>query len=290
MRCEVANASVYYEEYGEGRPLLLLHGVPGEHQHLEDFMEPLFAHRSGWRRIYPDLPGAGGQTPGPDWMTNSGEIIDLIEAFVDAVISGERFVVAGFSFGGAMARRVAQRRRDWLDGVCLVAPGAGGSKPPRQLLVQDAAFEAAMDTLIAQYGSEAEEWKDMAVVQSPALAAVAEADLPAVVRADHAFLDRIFNSPSTSPESSPDYVDKPFPAPVLIVTGRQDHVLGYQGAWDLLDVYPRASFAVLDRAGHVVFVEQKALVTALVNEWLDRVEEYVTSSAFAVFTSAVKAH
>jgi predicted transcriptional regulator len=66
--------------------------------------------------------------------------------------------------------------------------------------------------------------------------------------------------------------------------------LGYQGAWDLLDVYPRASFAVLDRAGHVVFVEQKALVMALVNEWLDRVEEYVTSSAFAVFTSAVKAH
>jgi len=41
-----------------------------------------------------------------------------------------------------------------------------------------------------------------------------------------------------------------------------------------LDSYPRASFVVLDRAGHALSVEQKTLFRALVNEWLDRVEEY----------------
>jgi hypothetical protein len=45
----------------------------------------------------------------------------------------------------------------------------------------------------------------------------------------------------------------------------------------LLDNYPRASFAVLDRAGHALAVEQKPLFRALVNEWLDRVEEYIVS-------------
>ena len=44
-------------------------------------------------------------------------------------------------------------------------------------------------------------------------------------------------------------------------------------AWDLVERYPRATFAVLDRAGHGLDVEQRGLFEALVGEWLDRVEE-----------------
>ena len=64
-----------------------------------------------------------------------------------------------------------------------------------------------------------------------------------------------------------------FAGPVLIVTGRQDHLCGYRDAWELLDNYPRATYAVLDRAGHFVNIEQEALCQALAAEWLDRVEE-----------------
>jgi hypothetical protein len=39
---------------------------------------------------------------------------------------------------------------------------------------------------------------------------------------------------------------------------------------------------VLDRAGHVLGIEQKGLVSALTDEWLDRVEEHVRSSAASV--------
>ena len=279
MRCELANLSVYYEQYGEGRPLLLLHGSPGDHTVLEDVIEPLFAHRSGWRRIYPDLPGMGGQTSGPDWMTNSAQMIDVILAFVDAVIPGERFVVAGLSYGGVIARRVAQRRSAFLDGIFLLVPALGGGTPPSRTLVRDPTFVAAMEKIAAHYGleQELEGAIELAVVQSPALAAAAETFAPATQHADKAFIERLFHAPESSPESSPDYVDQPFPGPALIVTGRQDHVCGYQAAWDLLEVYPRATFAVLDRGGHILWVEQKALVTALVGEWLDRVEEYVAS-------------
>ena len=35
-------------------------------------------------------------------------------------------------------------------------------------------------------------------------------------------------------------------------------------------------FAVLDRAGHLLQYEQRDLFDALVNEWLDRVEEFRT--------------
>jgi pimeloyl-ACP methyl ester carboxylesterase len=60
----------------------------------------------------------------------------------------------------------------------------------------------------------------------------------------------------------------------LILTGRQDASVGYAGAWRLLEHYPRATFAVLDRAGHGLPHEQVELLGALLGEWLDRVGEH----------------
>ncbi len=57
------------------------------------------------------------------------------------------------------------------------------------------------------------------------------------------------------------------------MTGRQDSTVGYSRAWELLEQYPRATFAVLDRAGHALPHEQPELLRALVTEWLDRVRE-----------------
>ena len=65
----------------------------------------------------------------------------------------------------------------------------------------------------------------------------------------------------------------PFEKPTLILTGRQDSMVGYCDAWQIYENYPRATFAVLDRAGHNLQIEQAALFNALVDEWLDRVEE-----------------
>ena len=58
------------------------------------------------------------------------------------------------------------------------------------------------------------------------------------------------------------------------MTARQDNVCGYQDSWELLANVPRATFAVLDRAGHFVGIEQDRLCQVLMGEWLDRVEEY----------------
>ncbi len=73
-------------------------------------------------------------------------------------------------------------------------------------------------------------------------------------------------------------VAEPCPAPTLFVMGRQDRYVGYKRAWSILDDFPRATYAVLDRAGHLLDVEQFTLQHALVNEWLDRVEESVAEA------------
>lgn len=47
--------------------------------------------------------------------------------------------------------------------------------------------------------------------------------------------------------------------------------VGYKDAWNVLDNYPRATFAVLDKSGHNLQIEQAELMNSLVIEWLDRV-------------------
>jgi pimeloyl-ACP methyl ester carboxylesterase len=65
----------------------------------------------------------------------------------------------------------------------------------------------------------------------------------------------------------------PYSGPALFMLGRQDSSTGYRDAWRILEHYRRATFVVLDRAGHNAQIEQPALFAALVHEWLDRVEE-----------------
>lgn len=47
--------------------------------------------------------------------------------------------------------------------------------------------------------------------------------------------------------------------------------MGYRDAWDILESYPRATFAVLDRADHVWPIETPNLLAALVEDWLARI-------------------
>ena len=94
---------------------------------------------------------------------------------------------------------------------------------------------------------------------------------PGAGLADQSALERIGErwDLTTRPEDA-----RPFGGPTLLVTGRQDSTVGYARAWELLDQYPRATFVVLDRAGHALPHEQPELLRVLVTEWLDRVQEH----------------
>jgi pimeloyl-ACP methyl ester carboxylesterase len=49
---------------------------------------------------------------------------------------------------------------------------------------------------------------------------------------------------------------------------------GYADAWPLLADYPRATYVVLDRAGHDLPVDDQGLYQALVGDWLTRMEKH----------------
>jgi pimeloyl-ACP methyl ester carboxylesterase len=272
MECTLENITVYYETFGEGRPIIMLHGWPIDHRHMVSYMEPLFKSREGWKRIYPDLPGMG-KTPGMDWITHQDQMLDITIELIDKVAPGQRFVVAGTSYGGYLARGVVHRRADMMDGLLLTVPVIRARNnertlPPHVTLVEDPACTSELEP------DKKEAFLKMAVVQSQELLEVMRADIfPAFEVADHEFLSKLRENSAFSFDV--DALAEPFAGPTLFLMGRQDAVCGYRDAWEILENYPKGTFVVLDRAGHALGTEQRDLSHALVSEWLDRVEEYV---------------
>ena len=68
-----------------------------------------------------------------------------------------------------------------------------------------------------------------------------------------------------------DRLEHPFEKPALILTGKQDSMVGYSDSWGFLKNYSRASFVVLDNAGHCLQMEQPEQFNCLAKEWLERV-------------------
>jgi pimeloyl-ACP methyl ester carboxylesterase len=270
MQVEVLGLPVNYEDVGDGRPVVFLHGGGTDHRLMTVAFEPVFDGRAGWRRIYPDLPGMG-RTPAADWIEGEDDMLAVVEGFVDAVVPGnEQVALVGASYGGYLALGFVHRRPEKLDGLALVAPayrseGAADRLPAHQVFARD-------DALVASLAEDERPWLGRSVVQvAETLEFFRAGVMPGLRLADFAFLDRLEAGPNLSTDVTAP-LPAPFPAPTLILAGRQDSVVGWADAIPLLDSFPRATYAVLDRAGHGVRAEQNVLFQALVAEWLDRVE------------------
>ena len=268
MRCDLGRASIDYETFGEGVPLVVLHGMPLDRNASIFEFEPVLSTRAGWRRIYPDLPGHG-RSPGAAAITTPDQLLDVLVEFVEALLGGARFVAAGTSFGAYLARArppPGQQDRRPVPQRSAHRARSGGGPAPRLIVADEARIdEQSRDPGWAWYG-------EMAVADSVVNRAYARADNSTT--SDAAYLAQLHGAATPCSFETED-LPEPFAPPTLILTGRQDNVVGFKAVWEILPSYPRATFAVLDRAGHLLRGEQPALFSALVNEWLDRVEEWM---------------
>lgn len=161
-----------------------------------------------------------------------------------------------------------------MDGALLLVPARyavapEASLPPHVTLVKDESIQLELkpnETALFE----------MSVVQSrKALDKMREYIFPALELADADFQNRMMQNYEFSFDV--DKFPQSFEKPVLIVVGKQDNSVGYRDAWKMIDQFPRTTFAVLDKAGHLLGLEQEGLFRALADEWLQRVEEFVGS-------------
>jgi pimeloyl-ACP methyl ester carboxylesterase len=269
-------SDLWYEIHGEGTPIVFIHGWGVDHRDESLEYEPILAERPGWSRLYLDLPGMG-RTPPAASLDRLDRYLDVLLEFLDRVLKGKRFVLAGTSAGAYLARGVLLQRSRLIDGLLLkvpvIEPGiAKRQTPPFKPLVSDPQLMTGLNP------AERAALGDV-LVQNPSYVdalrmKIRERFQPAQQIAENARLEEIRQDARRySLSFDVDAPGRPFDAPTLIVCGRQDTVVGYRDAWRIVENFPRATFAILDRADHGLLVDRPQLFHALVNDWLDRIEE-----------------
>jgi len=265
--CQTKKANIYYEMIGTGVPIIMLHGFSPDHRLMKGCMEPVFKEREGWKRIYLDLPGMG-KTTDYSSIQNSDEMLEAIIELIHTIIPQESYLLVGESYGGYLARGIMRKSVDQLLGTAFICPLIIPKKeqrtvPPHCIVQADTAFLSTLsqqeqdDFMANQVVLNAYNWERYSTE------VLAGCNL-----ADQAFLEKIQQSYGFSFAVD----EKSFDKPSLFLLGKQDSVVGYKDALSLLEKFPRASFAILDRAGHNLQIEQPELFTELMSELLNRVE------------------
>lgn len=181
---------------------------------------------------------------------------DLVERIGDA--APDRFVLAGFSMGGYIARAVAHRFLERVAGVILIATSLRPDEPARQ-----AAKDAARNALAAGTSH-----------------GVSRAAIRRTVHAsrasDSALIERIHEmGVRMGPETfaaqlalirpGKDIVPE---CPTLIVAGRDDRVRSVGEAEELQLAIPGSQLEIVDDTGHMIPLEQPEALVQCIEAWL----------------------
>lgn len=240
----------------------MLHGFGVDHRILSPLV-PTIAAAGGWRTIALDLPWTASATDRS--ARSAADVVRGVQREITEVIGDEPFAILGNSFGGMLARHIAHDWRERVLGLATIA-GVFVADHARRTLPSPSVVIADAD-VVASAGEGG--YEECAVVQTAEnLSAWSDVVAPALLSADKrvmAYISREYDLP-TRPEAS-----AVFEAPTLILTGRQDAGVGYADAWRQLEHYPRATFAVLDSAGHNTHLDAPELAAAHITDWLRRI-------------------
>jgi pimeloyl-ACP methyl ester carboxylesterase len=161
---------------------------------------------------------------------------------------------------------------DRIDGVALICPAIlpdieKRTVPEHVVLVKD---DRLLSHLTAE---EAEDFNESAVVQSETIYERYKKEVMSGVEIANSEFLQTLRKNRYGFSFNVDQSKRKFQKPSVIMVGRQDSCVGYRDAWAILKNFPRATFAVLDGAGHNLQIEQQMLFNSLMKEWLIRVSQ-----------------
>jgi pimeloyl-ACP methyl ester carboxylesterase len=276
-----SRSGIAYEEEGSGYPFIALHGYSLDRRMSMGAFEPLFAESGrACRRIYPDLPFMGESTDDPDGAGHDG-MLSAMAAFVREVAPEGTLLLAGESYGGYLARGLSREFGSRVEGLFLLCPAIvarrGDRDLPRPVVIREeqrwreaAKAGGASDADISCYEEHAVDRSASAFerIRAEVISGIRLARLPALERyLDGAEAFSFDGLGRAGTEGEP--FDTAFEGPACFFLGRQDSSVGWRDALRLAGRYPRASYHILDAAGHNAQIEKPAAFAAAFREWLD---------------------
>lgn len=236
----IFNKKIYYEEYGQGTPLILLSGG-GLSRSIKDFENCIPDLAKHYRVITPDSPGQG-KSEQADTLTYD-VLLEFMSRLIDSVKIDSAYVM-GWSDGGIVGILLAEKRPDKIKKVISVGANNGLSRAISPDIPIDSVYPMTLDyfeknnkELIGRYmNTLPRNWKKQVN------------DLNVMVyQKESYFSDSIYGRINI---------------PVLIVLGDRDDIIVEHGL-EMHRLIKGSQFCILPNTTHEVFSEKPDLINKI---------------------------
>lgn len=249
---------LFYEAFGEGIPLTLVHGYPLDHTIWMDVAPKL---QSEARLILPDLRGHG-QSPVPQGPYSMREMAEDVVALWDD-LGIERSVIGGHSMGGYVTLAVARYFPERLSGLALIASRTNADSPDRRQArlasIEDVRKNGVVESLSAMpvnlsYNNKVRErCKEIILDASPV----------GVMGVLAAMADR--------PDSLDIFLN--LAVPRLIVAGDDDQIVPIESMRAVAQKMEQPRFVEIHGAGHMPMLEKPDEVATALSAFIQFIKE-----------------
>lgn len=255
---------LFYRKYGEGPPLVILHGLYGSSDNWMTVAKKIGTHFT----VYiPDLRNHGNSPHDPDhsFEAMAGDLHEMAE---DNGL--KKFFLAGHSMGGKTAILFALRWPRSISGLLAadISPFTNEDSVPKALIYHKHILGAVMDADISGVTSRAE---------AEALLSgriISQRDRALVMKnlrrnSDNSFSWKI-NAPALHRHLREMIEGLKLPPsaetgitgfPVIFLKGEKSEYLNHEHYNDILRIFPQAEFRLVRNAGHWIHADNPDAVT-----------------------------
>jgi pimeloyl-ACP methyl ester carboxylesterase len=246
------DASLYYETYGSGQPLVFLHGNGGNSLFWWQQVDS-FARR--YRCILLDMRGFGrSQGEADRFSTYETDLLRVLDA-----LDIDTFSALGHSLGGAILGSFCQNHPGRVQAAVFSCSHGAVQLP--------SALDELLWTSLNQLPAKFKAWKS-GDRHHPALGARFSREQPSLARL-FAWLAALNPPLPPSPESAEALVSPDrLPRHTLFVAAAEDEVVPPEVVRHAAAVVPASRLVVIPESGHSPYFEQASLYNQIVEEFL----------------------
>lgn len=271
MNLSVQGSSIHYEIFGEGLPILIIHGFLEDQTVMKACMEPVFSELSGYQRIYIDLPGMGASIPSKE-LVNADKMVTIIQAFIEKVIGNNEYLLVGQSYGGYLALGITYLYPKQMKGLFLLCPCTVSNHQLRIVPEKPVVHVPQSLAIGPTEQTDFADFLDMAViVTEETWKRYQQEILPGLKKANHEYL-AMYQTKGYGFTFEADLKRLQFRHPVSILTGKQDTCVGYEDCYQLVKAFSSLNFSIIDGAGHNLQIEKPAFFELAMGEWLKEIK------------------
>lgn len=255
MFADINGNSTHYTSYGEGPPVVFVHGLGGTNHIWHGVMQAMKQHH---HVVALDLRGHG-RSQGKGTFSIDGWSRDLDKLIRHLELPGATLV--GHSLGSLVAQHLAQTKPELIDQLVLVG-GISYFQPPTAKAYKDRGDLVEKDGLDAIV----DDWLEGAISpQSHAtLAGTAGLMREMLLRNDPANYAKACRALATAPKIRHDEIGQP----TLLITGAHDRSTPLAMTEELKRAIPVSRVKVLPHVAHWSPVEDPGAVAATILEFL----------------------